>query len=197
MSASDEQVFEFKGNAIIHFRVVVTPAALSVSTHEKRGGEAVRTWIVRHDNVSDISVSERIGAGTRSAALYVKPRSGDLTMFSWTKNALGSPESQGKVFYAAAAAALRTIAAHRPEFSVPYGPMLRAPYLVGALFAVIVGVLLVMPSDGSITLQSAMPGALVLVLATLSIARSGVFSKRRVLPINEAAELLAARAAEL
>jgi hypothetical protein len=188
------QVFEFKGNALIHFCVRVTERTFSVSTHQKQGGPPARTWVLRFDNVAEARVHERIGANARTVAVFLKPRHGELAMFSWA----ASPKPQGKIFYAAAVATLRALAAQKPELQVLYGPLLRRAYFTGATIMAALAIYLAIPPNGQpLTLLYAAPSAVLLLLTLASVLRSGVFAKRRRLSITEAADLMAKHGAEL
>lgn len=190
----DTETFEFKGNVLINFRVQISATTIYVSTHKKRGDDAVRTWTLPLSDVSKVHVHERIGRRTKSSGVYLTPTSGPLVIFSWLRSALGARNTDGETYYHAAAATLRAIAAHTPTTEVVVGPALRASYLIGAVVGLALGLYLVLRANGGFTSDLLLPAALVIAWSLYSVASSGVFSKRQRLSAIDAAALLTKRA---
>ena len=196
MTINDTEIFEFKGNALIHFRVQLSATTIYVSTHKKYGDAAVRTWTLPFSAISKVHVHERIGQRNRSSGVYLTPSSGSLVMFSWLKSALGASKADGETYYRAAAATLCAIAQHQPDMRVLVGPALRTSYFVGAALGLALGLYILVRSNGALTSDLFLPTAFVLGCSLYAVATSGVLSKRRQIDVAEAAELLAQRATE-
>lgn len=189
---AEDQVFEFKGNALMYFRVRVRSASLSVSTLRSKGGEAVKTWDVDFARVDDVRLTERRGTRTSNSALYLKPRGGDLVMFGWQKSLLGAPASDALTYYTAASATLRALAEHKPELKATIGPN-GTSSLVGAALGSVVFVVIAYLLIGEFNTTFALVGAAIVTAYAFSAARSGAFQKSRQTSLVQAADELAAK----
>ncbi len=189
----EEQVFEFKGNALIHFRVRIRQKSISVSTMRRKGGEAVKSWDVDFSHIDAVRVAERRGACTSLSGLYLKPRGGDLVMFAWQKGAAGAPASEAQTYYAASIATLRALAEHRPDLRATIGPH-GTSSLVGAALGAIVFVAAAFLGIGQINTTFAITATAIIVIYAYSAARSGALQKTRLASLSDAANELAAKA---
>jgi hypothetical protein len=188
---NEDQLFEFKGNALIHFRVRLRPVSVSISTMRRKGGEAVKTWDVDFSRIETVRVAERRGARTRMSGLYLKPRGDDVVMFAWQKNAAGAPAGEANTYYAAAVATLRALAEQRPDLVATIGPFGRSALIgavLGAIFFVVATYLLI----GEINVIFGMTAAAIIAVYAVSSATSGAFRKTRRVSLSEVADELAA-----
>jgi hypothetical protein len=185
------QVFEFKGNALITFRVRVQDASLSISTLRKKGGPAEKTWHVDFERIETVQVVERRGASTRIAGLFIKPRGETVAMFAWQKNAMGARTSEAPAYYAAAIAALRAIAARRPDLRATIGP--NRPF-IGPVLSAVIFIAAAYMLIGEANMIFGLTAAAIAVIYAVSIATSGIFKSTRSVSLAEAADELAENA---
>lgn len=191
---SDPRVFEFKGNALITFRVALRPTFLTVSTTRKKGGEAAKTWDVSFTALESIRITERIGARTRSSALFLKPRSGALAMFAWQKNVVGASEKDKELYYAAAIASLHAIAEERPDLNATFGPDGRSA-LIGAGLGAVAFIGVAYLGIGALNATFLITASAIVAVYAFSAARSGAFEPPRTVSLAEATSKLQANAA--